>query len=531
MNWEFLNRSILQGVKAVPQPQGIDVWIYLSVVWALGYFLYLGIYRLILSDLSRIPGDRLAALTYWYETYYEVYRGGQYFHVIDEMHRRYGPVVRVNPNEVHFEDPDFNDVLYPGLGKRRDKPEYAALRAGTPGSIVATAEHDVHRRRRNALSSFFSGASVRRLEPIIHEHVGRLLSRMQDCGIHHEVVELHHMFKACASDIITLYAFGDSFHFLEKKDFGQPYFEAGDTFNGLTHVFGAFPWLARLAIATPGWLVKILNPSVSDFVDSQEWWLNKVREIRQSGDPERAKSTIFGGILNSSLPEEDKTDARLASEAQLVVLAGEGTTAHALTSAVYHLLANPIELQKLKDELATVVTHQRQVPTFTQLDKLPYLSAVINEVIRLHPGAMHRQVRVSPDDPIVYTDKRRGVEYVVPPGTVYAISPLTSHMNADIFEDPFQFKPQRWIDHPEISRAFMGFGRGNRGCVGMTLARREVGAILASVFLKYDLYRGQDGLTLELYDTVRTRDIDANADYIVPRPAKGSRGLRVRIRN
>ena len=51
-----------------------------------------------------------------------------------------------------------------------------------------------------------------------------------------------------------------------------------------------------------------------------------MREIRNSPNPEKVKTTIFEGLLNSSLPAEEKTDARLASEAQLVVFAGEGTT-------------------------------------------------------------------------------------------------------------------------------------------------------------------------------------------------------------
>lgn len=65
----------------------------------------------------------------------------------------------------------------------------------------------------------------------------------------------------------------------------------------------------------------------------------------------------------------------------------------------------------------------------------------------------------------------------------------------------------------------------------MTLARRELAATLATIFVKYDLYRGQEGSTLELYDTIRARDIDAVRDYITPLPAKESKGLRVRIRN
>ena len=65
----------------------------------------------------------------------------------------------------------------------------------------------------------------------------------------------------------------------------------------------------------------------------------------------------------------------------------------------------------------------------------------------------------------------------------------------------------------------------------MTLARREMAMTLATLFTKYDLYRGQQGPTLELYDTYRSRDIDVNADYIIPIPAKGSKGLQVKIRN
>jgi hypothetical protein len=65
----------------------------------------------------------------------------------------------------------------------------------------------------------------------------------------------------------------------------------------------------------------------------------------------------------------------------------------------------------------------------------------------------------------------------------------------------------------------------------MTLARREMAIILASLFLRYDVYQGQEGPMLELYNTESARDIDANSDYIIPVPAKGSLGLRMKVRN
>lgn len=55
-------------------------------------------------------------------------------------------------------------------------------------------------------------------------------------------------------------------------------------------------------------------------------WIEQVEEIRNSQNPERIKTTIFEGVLSSKLPDEEKSNARLAHEAQLVVFAGQGTT-------------------------------------------------------------------------------------------------------------------------------------------------------------------------------------------------------------
>lgn len=135
-------------------------------------------------------------------------------------------------------------------------------------------------------------------------------------------------------------------------------------------------------------------------------------------------------------------------------------------AATYELLAHPTELQKVKEELTKAVPDPNEIPTFSQVDGLPYFNAVIQEVLRLHPGVMNRQVRVSPDVPIVYYDKHRSRDFILPPGTVTSISPLTSHMNPEAFEDPYEFRPQRWIDNPKLARYYMGFSRGTRGCVG-----------------------------------------------------------------
>lgn len=64
----------------------------------------------------------------------------------------------------------------------------------------------------------------------------------------------------------------------------------------------------------------------------------------------------------------------------------------------------------------------------------------------------------------------------------------------------------------------------------MTLARREMALVLSSIIIKYDIYQGQEGPTMELYETDRARDVDPHSDYIIPLPADGSQGVRIRFR-
>jgi cytochrome P450 len=74
--------------------------------------------------------------------------------------------------------------------------------------------------------------------------------------------------------------------------------------------------------------------------------------------------------------------------------------------------------------------------------------------------------RISPKKDIVYRDKKSQKEYVIPAGIVYSMTTLISHTDPDVFEDPWEFRPQRWIDHPELDKAFIGFARGSRNCIG-----------------------------------------------------------------
>lgn len=90
----------------------------------LTYYALRSIYRITLHPLAKFPGPKVPAITRWYEAYYEVFvdgTGGKFGEKIEEWHKQYGPIIRINPFELHVDDPEYYDVLFnfdPHLWKR-----------------------------------------------------------------------------------------------------------------------------------------------------------------------------------------------------------------------------------------------------------------------------------------------------------------------------------------------------------------------------------------------------------------------------
>lgn len=218
----------------------------------------------------------------------------------------------------------------------------------------------------------------------------------------------------------------------------------------------------------------------------------------------------------------------------VITVAGSDTTAYTLGAIVYEMLSDKTKLGRLKTELASVMTSD--MPPAAKLESLPYLNAVIQEALRFHPSAVHRQDRTAPDEDLIYHNPETDTTIKIPAGTGVGMAAPIANRDRGIYgEDANVFNPDRWIDNPGMRKYLLSFSKGTRQCLGINLAYQELQTFTAGIFHKYDLYdtakgeNGQGGPTLELYETTDA-DVVMHAEYVTPALPDGSRGLRVVIR-
>ena len=176
------------------------------------------------------------------------------------------------------------------------------------------------------------------------------------------------------------------------------------------------------------------------------------------------EKTIFSDVLSyEKLSAADRSIDRLEQEGISIITAGSNTTAHTLSTITFHVSNNSAIRNRLQQELTTASPSSDGLLTWTQLEKLPYLTAVITEGLRYSYGVPSRLQRISPDVALQYG------KWTIPPGTPVGMSVLLMHNNEEHFPNPRHFDPERWLqpDSPRLRNYLTPFSRGSRSCIGI----------------------------------------------------------------
>ncbi|GAB1210518.1 hypothetical protein APSETT445_009312 [Aspergillus pseudonomiae] len=458
-------------------------WYYIGGLTAISYLVVRSIYRLYFHPLSKFPGPKLAALTHLYEMYYDIVKGGKYLWEMQRMHDQYGPIVRINPRELHIKDPYYFDPIYTGKGQAKDP--YIVRTFATPQSTAATVEHDRHRYRRELVNPFFSKRSVTAMDHIVQDKVDKVCDRLAQANENGTVVSLDDLFAALTADVISHYAYGESVGFLDTKDLKNEFRDAVASAGFLCHFARFFFVVSMIADAVPG-LVEWMQPSSKGLFEAKRMIEQMAKSAIEKDHVKDAHSskTIFDALCAESVRPEERTLPRVRDEAMVVLGAGTETTARVLTMGSYFLFRDAPRLEKLRAEVKTLMPDSTSHVPLVQLEQLPYLTAVINESLRMAHSVTLRLPRVSPTA-LAYKD------YIIPPGTPVSQSIYFMHMDPTIFPNPETFNPERWLEASSkgerLTKFLVPFTKGSRMCLGLNLAYSELYQMFASLVRRFDL--------------------------------------------
>ncbi|KAE8444705.1 hypothetical protein EG329_014363 [Mollisiaceae sp. DMI_Dod_QoI] len=515
------------------------------VIITIGYYVCLTVYRLYFSPISHIPGPKLAAATWGYEFYYNVIQGGQFYKQIAKLHKQYGPIVRITPLEVHIDDPEFYDTIYSN-SERRDKTPWHHNPYTADKATFATSNHELHRTRRGTLNPYFSKSQIRKFTPWIQDRADVLCRRFtEEYKGTDEIVALNEAFACLTADVVMEYSFAENYNLVENPGFIAPLNKVLEVYLRSVHVASYFPIIVQLQVnILPKWFVTWLDPQSDTILTWQndiERQIDSVMSGTNQKNQDVSHATIFHEILQSHRPAQEKSKQRLFDEAQTIVSAGVETTAWTMSVTMFYLLNNKEIMDKLTKELEEAWTDPSTPLDLATLEALPYLTAVIQEGLRLAYGGAQRLPRISPDKDIPYTNPSGSKTYLLPRGTPISMSSLIMHHNETVFPQSHTFAPERWLPSPPehlrapviansknfnekekekpLSRYLVSFTKGSRTCLGMQLAYAELYITLANVVRKNKF---------ELFETGEV-DVVCDREFLLARPKEGSLGVRVKV--
>ncbi|KAF9331192.1 hypothetical protein BGZ91_012214 [Linnemannia elongata] len=493
-NWPFLKAFLDKYPKSLAdlkKPRGI--------VRIIATFVFLNALRKFIitryfDRLSHLPAG-LFAFTYVF-TGLGVYTGRSHY-FLPRTHERYGEIVRVAPNIVSVADKDaIHKIL---VASDYPKSEiHEGLELYKQHNLFSSRNKDFHKNRRRLVAPAFGLQYLRSLEPIMADCIHILIRKIDEIlqdptSVQNgaKVLPKGHInicsfMNRLSLDIIGETAFGESFDMVKDDNHPIPKQMAKSLKRSMQQTFN--PWMR--------WFI----PIDYSFIDFSVERVNLRRQAGEAGRRadllqflidaqanERASGNGETGDEYADMIAGKLTDRAVQTEALVFLIAGSETSSTAITVALMYLVKHPKALKRLREELdqATASNPTGALPTYDQVRKLTYLTACINESMRLRPVAATGLPREVTEDTIMGG-------YNIPKGTIVLAQISELHRNADYFPEPNNFFPERWIPEespfpPIQDFTFYPFSAGTRNCVGKNFAMMEMRLILATILTTYDI--------------------------------------------
>lgn len=444
------------------------------------------LYRIYLHPLAHIPGPLVARLTsIW--LYSLSYRGIEAT-TVNNLHKRYGPVVQIAPNEVDIADGAALHLVYVKDGGFLKNSCYKNFDINGFPTIFSALDPTHRATRAKAVVAMFSQSALRDGKNVLYGCVDNMVARLkrEKADVYGKPVNVLNIFRSLAFEMVTSYLFEEPYHGIEEQKLSATDFV--DNFAAI----GRFFYLPNTIFKFVEFMAASLDRNKSDILRS-----NKMVEkfaadaVDKAATLENAKEDTYQARLLKAGISREETIAHCLD----VMFAGTDGIGMNLSAICCHLSRDchkyvailrtsvPVMTAKLSryDRLRKEILDNQSADVQT----LPYLSGVVKEGLRLGMANPTRLARIVSSNGL----KVYGL-LSIPAGTSVGLSAYTLHLNPKVFPNPHEFLPERWLEPtPEMLRDSIAFGIGPRQCIARNLA---VSGLFWAVegLVKSDVLRG-----------------------------------------
>lgn len=445
---------------------------------SVAYLVYHFCWSLFFSPLARIPGPKSFAfsrLTLAYEDY-----KGTRTRKLNELHRKYGPVVRVGPNEVAFDSLSALRTIY-GAGSAFERTSfYDMFQAyGRKNMFTYASTKDHGERKRMLAHAYAKSVLLRgRNSEMIMSKANNFLELLEREGRTSEIFSTLHYFSI---DNITEFLYGKFGKTACLEGVAKDRALISDIMDvsrrKLTWFTIHFPNFTSWLYSQTGFMGGVAQhfypmATPTTYTGIRLHAMKACQAYSSASEDQRANEESVISKLwkhHRTAKENGLDDLDVAAECADQLLAGIDTTSDTLMFLIW-CLSRPEHKayqQKVIDEVSKISNAELNadgIPHSEVCDKLAYVDAVIKETLRLFAPLPASEPRSLPRASTIDG-------YLIPARTVVSMSPYTLHRNLEMFKNPSEFNPDRWLDPSqdaaEMKKLFWAFSSGGRMCIGM----------------------------------------------------------------
>jgi cytochrome P450 len=376
--------------------------------------------------------------------------------------RQYGDLValRFGNRRVHLAThPDFVEQILVTENRKFGKSYVFELLRPVLGNGLLNSEGEFWLRQRRLMQPAFNRASVNSYATAIVESTSQLISGWQSGQTRDLHREMNRLALAVVGKALMDIDLGNV-----DEDIAAPLESAMHDFS---HRFES-------AWNFPPWMPTPRNLRSKRNVRKLDAIVNGIIRRRRAAGGDR------GDLLSKLIHARDEvdqtgmTDRQLRDEVMTLFLAGHETTANALAWTWFLLAQNRKAETRMVDEIGVMLGDR--LPEAADLANLPYTEAVVKESLRMFPPAYAFSRRVLSDAEIG--------GFHVPARSAVIMSQWVIHRDPRWFDEPEQFRPERWLPGGDKERpqyAYFPFGGGPRGCIGSAFAMLEAALAIATI--------------------------------------------------